>query len=154
LEGRAYEFDFPEPLGPIMEVKYESPKRSMWCPLYDLKSDYCKFPPTIIASAKLTEKLQTNKFPHLEMYATVEYGGASAFWLLFVKWASGADIVLVVVLLEGEYIERYHQNSVPREIMRVVKLIATFLPEAWVATANLPTRFTSKIPRRAKSRAA
>ena len=25
-----YELDFPEPLGPIMDVKYESPKRIVW----------------------------------------------------------------------------------------------------------------------------
>jgi hypothetical protein len=25
-------FDFPEPLGPMMEVKYESPKRRVWRP--------------------------------------------------------------------------------------------------------------------------
>jgi hypothetical protein len=31
------EFDFPEPLGPMIDVKYESPNCNTWCPLYDLK---------------------------------------------------------------------------------------------------------------------
>jgi hypothetical protein len=85
LKEGTYEFDFPEPLGPMMEVKYESPKRSMWCPLYDLKSDYHEFTPLVIEPAKLTEKLKTNKLPHLEMYATVEWRGERV--LVFMNWA-------------------------------------------------------------------
>ena len=36
--GKTNELDFPEPLGPMTEVKYVSPKSKTWRPLYDLKS--------------------------------------------------------------------------------------------------------------------
>lgn len=62
----AYELDLPEPLGPMIEVKYESPKGKTWCPLYDLKSASWWLAIRIVVDAGMshTEELEADQLAH------------------------------------------------------------------------------------------
>ena len=56
--------DLPEPLGPMMEVKYESPKGSTCLPRYVLKSAGCEHLSRLGARAQLTVQLEAHELPH------------------------------------------------------------------------------------------
>jgi hypothetical protein len=64
-------FDLPEPLGPMMEVKYESPKESTCLPRYVLKS---------------ARGQHWSRIDALQTYCTVRGARVSPWWRL---WSTG-----------------------------------------------------------------
>lgn len=64
------ELDLPEPLGPMMEVKYASPNSNVWWPLYDLKSVAISISSLMVAMVSAhTEQLKAHKLAHIDVCA-------------------------------------------------------------------------------------